>query len=101
MFKALADPSRRQLLDRLYEKSGQSLGELCQGLAMARQSVAQHLGVLEGANLISVQWRGREKLHFFNAVPIHEIYERWIRKFEQPRLDALSAFKKNLEGGIR
>jgi DNA-binding transcriptional ArsR family regulator len=98
VFKALADPSRRQLLDRLHEKSGQSLGELCQGLAMARQSVAQHLGVLEAANLISVQWRGREKLHFFNAVPIHEIYERWIRKFEHPRLDALYEFKKTLEG---
>jgi DNA-binding transcriptional ArsR family regulator len=97
VFKALADPSRRELLDRLNERNGQTLTELCEGLAMARQSVTQHLGVLEGANLISVQWQGREKLHYFNPVPIHEIYQRWIRKFEQPRLDALRKLKTKLE----
>ncbi len=97
VFKALADPSRRQLLDRLHAKNGQTLTELCQGLDMARQSVTQHLGLLEDANLISVERQGREKLHYFNPVPIHEIYERWIRKFEQPRLDALHSFKTKLE----
>src|SRR5215472_3566412 len=93
VFKALADPSRRQLLDRLHAKNGQTLGELCKGLDMARQSVTQHLGLLEDANLISVQWQGREKLHYFNPVPIQQIYERWIRKFEQPRLEALHDLK--------
>lgn len=83
VFKALADPSRRELLDRLHTKNGLTLSELCQGLEMARQSVTQHLDLLEDANLISVQRQGREKLHYFNPVPIHEIYERWIRKFEQ------------------
>jgi DNA-binding transcriptional ArsR family regulator len=97
VFKALADPSRRQLLDRLHAKNGQSLSDLCQGIDMARQSVTQHLGVLEDANLISVQWQGREKLHYFNPVPIHEIYERWIRKFEEERLAALHSFKRKLE----
>jgi DNA-binding transcriptional ArsR family regulator len=97
VFKALADPSRRELLDRLHAKNGQTLSELCQGLDMARQSVTQHLGLLEDANLISVERQGREKLHFFNPIPIHEIYERWIRKFEQPRLDALHNFKTKLE----
>jgi DNA-binding transcriptional ArsR family regulator len=97
VFKALADPSRRKLLDRLHAKNGQTLGDLCTGLDMARQSVTQHLGLLEDANLISVQRQGREKLHYFNPVPIHEIYERWIRKFEQGRLDALRDFKTTLE----
>jgi DNA-binding transcriptional ArsR family regulator len=97
VFKALADQSRRELLDRLHAKNGQTLSELCKGLDMARQSVAQHLGLLEEANLISVQWQGREKLHYFNPVPIHEIYERWIRKFEQERLEALHKFKTKLE----
>jgi len=97
VFKALADPSRRELLDRLHAKNGQTLSELCKGLHMARQSVTQHLGLLEGANLISVQRQGREKLHYFNPVPIHEIYQRWIRKFEQRRLDALHDFKTKLE----
>ena len=94
VFKALADPNRRLLLDRLYAKNGQTLSELCEGLDMARQSVSQHLGLLEEANLISVQWQGREKLHFFNPVPIHEIYTRWIRKYERGRLQALSDLKK-------
>jgi DNA-binding transcriptional ArsR family regulator len=97
VFKALADPSRRELLDRLHHKNGQTLSELCAGLGMARQSVTQHLGVLEEANLISVQRQGREKLHFFNPFPIHEIYERWIRKFEQKRLKALHDLKTDLE----
>ena len=97
VFKALADPSRRKLLDRLHAKNGQTLSELCKGLDMARQSVTQHLGLLEDANLISVQRQGREKLHYFNPVPIHAIYERWIRKFEEERLAALHNFKTNLE----
>jgi DNA-binding transcriptional ArsR family regulator len=97
VFKALADPSRRELLDRLHARNGQTLSELCKGLDMARQSITQHLGLLEDANLISVQRQGREKLHYFNPVPIHEIYERWIRKFEQERLEVLHKFKAKLE----
>jgi len=97
VFKALADPSRRLLLDRLHAKNGQTLGELCDGLAMTRQAVAQHLGLLEGANLVAVRWRGREKLHYFNPAPIHDLYERWIRKFERPPLSALHALKTRLE----
>ena len=97
VFKALADPVRRRLLDRLYAAGGQTLGELCKGIDMARQSVSQHLELLEEANLISVEWQGREKLHYVNPVPIHEIYERWIRKYEQQRLSALHHFKTKLE----
>lgn len=97
VFKALADPSRRKLLDLLHARNGQTLTELCNELDMARQSVTQHLGLLEDANLISVQRQGREKLHFFNPVPIHDIYARWIRKFEMERLDALHDFKSTLE----
>jgi DNA-binding transcriptional ArsR family regulator len=97
VFKALADPNRRELLDRLFAKNGQTLNELCQGIDMARQSVSQHLDVLEAANLISTQWHGREKLHHVNPVPIHEIYERWIRKYEQQRLTALHDFKTKIE----
>jgi DNA-binding transcriptional ArsR family regulator len=97
VFKALADGSRRLLLDRLHRKNGQSLGELCEGLEMSRQAVAKHLGILEGANLVAVQWAGREKLHFINPVPINQISERWIGKFEQPRLRALSDLKISLE----
>ncbi len=96
-FKALADPSRRELLDRLHERNGQTLGQLCAGLDMTRQAVTQHLALLEAANLIAVQRRGREKLHFFNPVPIHDIYERWIRKFERHRLQALHDLKTQLE----
>lgn len=98
VFRALADRSRRELLDRLYGRNGQTLGELCRGLAMTRQAVAKHLAILEEANLVSWKRLGREKLHFINPVPINEIAERWISKFEQPRLSALSALKKNLEG---
>lgn len=97
VFKALADASRRTLLDRLYARSGQSLNELCQGLDMTRPAVAKHLQVLEKANLVSVEWRGREKLHFINPVPINEITERWIGKFERPRLRSLSDLKDRLE----
>ena len=97
VFKALADPNRRELLDRLYARNGQTLTQLCEGLHMARQSVSQHLEVLEAANLISVEWRGREKWHYVNPVPIHEIYERWIRKYEEQRLAALHNFKTKLE----
>jgi len=99
VFKALADPSRRKLLDQLYRADGQTLGELCEHLDMTRQAVTQHLAVLEAANLVSTQWRGREKLHFLNPVPVYGIYERWIAKFERPRLRALQRLKKRLEGG--
>lgn len=98
VFKALADPSRRKLLDLLHARDGQTLSELCNELDMARQSVTQHLGVLEAANLIGVQRQGREKLHYFNPVPIHEIYVRWLQKFDMKRLDALHEFKTKLEG---
>ena len=99
VFKALADPSRRQLLDRLHAHSGLSLTELCAHLRMTRQAVAQHLGVLESANLVTTVWRGREKLHYLNPVPLQEIYDRWIRKFERPRLKALRDLKRRLEEG--
>lgn len=98
VFKALADPSRRLLLDRLFASNGQTLTELCENLEMTRQAVTQHLQVLEAANLVTTVWRGREKLHYLNTVPIQEIYERWIRKFERPRLSALHNLKKRLEG---
>ena len=98
VFKALADPTRRKLLDRLYEKNGQTLGELCENLDMARQSATQHLGILEDANLVSTVRRGREKLHFINPVPLHDVYERWVRKFEHQRLSLLHALKTELEG---
>ena len=98
LFKALADPGRRKLMDRLHAHDGQTLGELCQHLDMSRQGVTQHLGLLEAANLVAVRWRGREKLHFLNPVPLQEIYDRWIRKFERDRLAALRALKRTLEG---
>ena len=97
VFKALADASRRELLDRLRAGNGQTLGELCTRLAMTRQAVSKHLAILEAANLVAPVWRGREKLHYLNPVPIHEIAERWIGKFERSRLDALSDLKKALE----
>ena len=97
-FKALADKSRRQLLDRLHNKNGQTLGDLCEGLAMSRQAVTKHLAVLEAANLVATEWRGREKLHYINPVPIFDIADRWIGKFERGRLRALSDLKKQLEG---
>ncbi|HYC98348.1 metalloregulator ArsR/SmtB family transcription factor [Brevundimonas sp.] len=98
VFKALADPTRRKLLDLLSEKNGQTLGQLCEHLAMARQSATQHLEILEAANLVSTLRRGREKLHFINPVPIHEVYERWVRKFETRRLSLLHDLKQELEG---
>jgi DNA-binding transcriptional ArsR family regulator len=99
VFKALADPSRRQLLDRLYAANGQTLGQLCERLAMTRQAVTKHLGLLEDANLVATVRRGREKLHYLNPVPINEIADRWIGKFERRRLQALSDMKKALEEG--
>ena len=97
VFKALADPTRRQLLDRLHARNGQTLNELCEKMEMSRQAVTKHLVLLEEANLLAVQWQGREKRHFINPVPIHEIAERWIGKFERGRLAALSDLKKKLE----
>jgi DNA-binding transcriptional ArsR family regulator len=97
VFRALADASRRRLLDRLHRKNGQTLGDLCEGLDLTRQAVAKHLAILEKANLVSWKRRGREKLHFINPVPINEIAERWISKFERQRLTALSELKKKLE----
>jgi DNA-binding transcriptional ArsR family regulator len=97
VFKALADETRRQLLDRLYANNGQTLAELCEHLAMTRQAVTKHLVVLEEANLVATVRRGREKLHYLNPVPINEIAERWIGKFERHRLQALSALKQKLE----
>ena len=97
VFRALADASRRQLLDRLHNKNGQTLGELCEGLAMSRQAVTKHLAILENANLVASKRQGREKLHFINPVPINDIAERWIGKFERGRLSALSDLKRKLE----
>jgi DNA-binding transcriptional ArsR family regulator len=97
LFKALADPSRRKLLDLLHAHDGRTLNELCEHVDMTRQGVTQHLDLLEGANLVATVRRGREKLHFLNPVPLQEIYERWIAKFEKPRLKALSDLKRRLE----
>ena len=98
VFKALADASRRELLDRLRTENGQTLGQLCANLDMTRQAVTKHLAVLEEANLVAVVRSGREKLHHLNPVPIHEIASRWIGKFERARLDALADLKDKLEG---
>jgi DNA-binding transcriptional ArsR family regulator len=97
VFKALADRSRRLLLDRLHSESGQTLGDLCTQLKMSRQAVTKHLKILEEAMLVATVWRGREKLHYLNPVPIHEIHQRWIHKFEVDRLEALRKLKKHLE----
>lgn len=97
VFKALADPSRRALLDRLHADNGLTLGQLCEHLDMTRQAVSKHLAVLEQANLVVVVRRGREKLHYINPVPISEIYERWIGKYERGRLRALAELKHVLE----
>jgi DNA-binding transcriptional ArsR family regulator len=98
VFKALADPVRRELLDALRDRAGQTLGELTQGREMTRQAVAKHLTVLEGANLVASEKRGREKLHYLNPVPIQEIADRWIGKYERGRLAALADLKRRLEG---
>ncbi|WKE66982.1 metalloregulator ArsR/SmtB family transcription factor [Gallaecimonas kandeliae] len=98
VFKALGDPTRRKVLDLLFEQNGQTLGELCEHLDMARQSATQHIGLLEEANLVSTARHGREKRHYLNPVPLHEIYERWVRKFERQRLSLLHDLKSELEG---
>jgi DNA-binding transcriptional ArsR family regulator len=98
VFRALADPGRRLLLDRLHAENGQTLGKLCEHLDMTRQAVTKHLHQLEEANLVVTIWRGREKLHYLNPVPIHEISERWIGKYERGRLRVLAELKKRLEG---
>ena len=98
VFKALADPSRRRLLDRLNERNGQTLRELCSGLDMARQSVSKHLAVLEAANLVATVWRGREKLHYLNAAPINAIAERWINQYDRARVRAVADLTTALEG---
>ena len=97
VFKALADASRRTLLDRLHDQNGQTLGELCDGLDMTRQAVTKHLAILEAANLVTAIRHGREKLHYLNPVPIHAIGERWIKKFERGKLTALQELKRRLE----
>ena len=97
LFKALADPSRRKLLDLLHAHDGRNLNQLCEHLDMSRQAVTQHLDLLEAANLVATVKQGREKLHFLNPVPLQEIYERWISKFEKPRLKALDELKHRLE----
>ena len=97
VFAALADPTRRRLLDRLHQASGLTLGELCEGLEMSRQAVTKHLAILEAANLVATVRQGREKLHYLNPVPIQEIGERWIAKFQERQLAALSALKASLE----
>lgn len=98
VFKALADASRRELLDRLFADNGQTLTQLCERLDMSRQAVSKHLAVLEAANLVVTVRRGREKLHYLNPVPIHEIADRWIGKYERGRLRALADLKRRLEG---
>src|SRR5690242_8981935 len=98
VFRALADPGRRQLLDRLHARNGQTLGSLCEGMEMSGQAVTKHLAILEEANLVVVQWQGREKLHYLNPVPINEIAERWIDKYERHRVGALADLKRRLEG---
>ena len=97
VFRALADPSRRMLLDRLFARGGQTLGGLAAGMPMSRQAVTKHLAILEEANLVAVHWRGREKLHYLNPVPIGDIVRRWVGKFEDARVEALGDFKDQLE----
>ena len=98
VFKALADPGRRRLLDVLHRENGQTLMALCEHMDMTRQAVTQHLQLLEDANLVAIVWQGREKLHYLNPVPLHEIYARWIEKFERGRLGALRDLKRKLDG---
>lgn len=99
VFSALGDPSRRELLDRLFANNGQTLSELCEGMGMTRQAVAKHLAILEGANLVVTVRAGRRKLHYLNPVPIGEISERWIGKYERERVRALNELKKRLGSG--
>jgi DNA-binding transcriptional ArsR family regulator len=98
VFRALADPVRRQLLDSLHANTGQTLNELCEGQAITRQAVTKHLAILQDADLVSALKRGREKLHYLNPVPIHEIADRWISKYQHPHLRALAELKRTLEG---
>jgi len=97
IFKALADPTRRRLLDRLFQRDGQSLSELCERLAMSRQAVTKHLKLLQAAGLISVRWYGREKLHYLNPVPVRAVYDRWINKFAQHWVPTLVGLGRSLE----
>ena len=97
MFKVLADPGRRRLLDLLHKENGQALGALCQHMDMTRQAVTQHLQLLEEANLVVTHWQGREKLHYLNPVPLFEVFERWIEKFERGRLRVLRDLQTTLE----
>jgi DNA-binding transcriptional ArsR family regulator len=97
VFKALADPNRRMLLDKLHAANAQTVGELCAHLDMTRQAVTKHLALLEAASLVVTTWRGREKIHFLNPVPLQEIHDRWIAKYERRRLRALSELKRGLE----
>lgn len=99
VFKALADAGRRELLDRLRADNGQTLGQLCQRQEMTRQAVSKHLKLLEEANLVAVLWQGRQKLHYLNPMPILEIADRWINKYERGRVRVLSDLKKSLEKG--
>jgi DNA-binding transcriptional ArsR family regulator len=97
IFRALADPTRRRLLDRLYASNGQTLSELCEPFHMSRQAVTQHLAVLEAAELVVIGWRGREKLHYLNPVPIYEIFDRWAKKYDRHRIEHLVQLKKVIE----
>ena len=97
VFRALADPSRRMLLDRLFATGGQTLSALAADMPMSRQAVTKHLAILEDANLVSVHWQGREKLHYLNPVPIGDIVRRWVGKFEDARVEALGDFKDQIE----
>lgn len=97
VFSALADQTRRALLDRLFAKNGQSLNDLCENIRMSRQAVAKHLTILEKANLVSIHWQGREKLHYLNPVPLSDIVHRWVGKFEDARIEALTDFKEQIE----
>ena len=101
VFRALADPSRRMLLDRLFAKGGQTLGALAADMPMSRQAVTKHLAILEAANLVSVHWRGREKLHYLNPLPIGDIVRRWVGKFEDARVESLTGFKAGIEAKER
>jgi DNA-binding transcriptional ArsR family regulator len=97
VFRALADPGRRQLLDSLHARNGQTLNALCEEMNMTRQAVSKHLAILEEANLVSTIRKGREKQHYLNPVPINDIADRWIGKFERGRLNALADLKNSLE----
>ena len=98
VFKAIADPTRRQLLDRLFDQDGQPLGALCEGLGISRQATSKHLRVLEEADLVAIRWSGRVKLHYLNVMPIRALHDRWIDKYRAPWVDMLAGLKDTLEG---